>query len=743
MEDTSNLTALSSFSADGTLFAFLSLAVDKHRLRVYNTASAQSVAEFTVDSARVSSLTWTCLNLSVDGQIPSPDDSTIQPSKKKRKKRNSIAEAGEQISGTQVVVLGLTNGVVLFFSPTHGRVLRALSHPASSSPILCVVFATEGVTSFAWASAADATVHLWDIQKNELLDRWKNDDRVAYSSMAVRYTADAGQAEVLFARYSMRLLSTYGNADLSRREQVASFTGHASPIQLIRWENSKAPPEQFMSMAEGDRFIYIWKVADGVSSEGSPAASIALDSDARTFSVTGSTVTVEKHTLATLSASGKVSIFPLPDELPSPVSTGVTSHKIPMLLPRSIISSSTASNAVTPVVAVTLDQCDQGSVRVARLVNGVRPIFDLVRYSDDSGSFIQNVELHEPDLRFPNLEQTDLNHRYAEPSSLKLGSGMDLVHDQQTEDLEFKNVDGHLEVDLAELSLGQRLTAVTENKGRPMSDSDEDDDDSEPHHQSKPTTRKTRDDIAVVPANTLTRTLIQALHSSDTRLLETCLAHSDLDLIRNSVRRLPPQLAIPLINACVERLGRGSRSINMKGGGGGASSQRGMGLITWVKMVLAVHAGHLMTIPDLVARLSGLHATLSARLALHESLLSLNGRLDMVLAQIEMRSSAAPAPLAPRKGKSKAVALEKNVKRYVEGESSSSDDNGDVDVEVESGDSDDGSIEDVELGGESSDNETSDEEDEDSDESSEGRTMNGFIDDEAEEYSTDDESEDE
>jgi len=375
VEDTSNLTALSSFSSDGTLFAFLSLAVDKHRLRVYNTASAQSVAEFTVDSARVSSLTWTCLNLSVDGQIALPDDSTIQPSKKKRKKRNSIAEADEQISGTQVVVLGLTNGVVLFFSPTHGRVLRALSHRTSSSPILCVVFATEGDTSFIWASAADATVHLWHFQKNELLDSWKNDDRVAYSSMAVRYTADAGRLEVLFARYSMRLLSSpYSKADLSRQKQVASFTGHASPIQLIRWENSKAPSEQFMSMAEGDRFIYIWKVADGVSSEGSPAASIALDSDARTFSVTGSTATVERHTLATLSASGKVSIFPLPDELPS----GVTPHKIPTLLPRSIISSSSASNAVTPVVAVTLEQCDQGSVRVARLVNGVWPMFDLV-----------------------------------------------------------------------------------------------------------------------------------------------------------------------------------------------------------------------------------------------------------------------------------------------------------------------------------------------------------------------------
>lgn len=34
----------------------------------------------------------------------------------------------------------------------------------------------------------------------------------------------------------------------------------------------------------------------------------------------------------------------------------------------------------------------------------------------------------------------------------------------------------------------------------------------------------------------------------------------------------------------------------MKGGGGGASSQRGISLIAWVKVVLTVHSGHLMTV---------------------------------------------------------------------------------------------------------------------------------------------------
>lgn len=161
------------------------------------------------------------------------------------------------------------------------------------------------------------------------------------------------------------------------------------------------------------------------------------------------------------------------------------------------------------------------------------------------------------------------------------------------DDLALRNVDGDLDVDLAELSLGQRLTALSGADARLTPDNS---DDEGVLKESKTRNEKAQNDVSVVPASSLTRTLIQALHSSDSRLLETCLAHSDATLIRNTVRKLPPQLAVPLITACVERLGRGARAGNMKGGGGGASSQRGTGLVTWVKTVLAVHSGHLMTV---------------------------------------------------------------------------------------------------------------------------------------------------
>lgn len=147
--------------------------------------------------------------------------------------------------------------------------------------------------------------------------------------------------------------------------------------------------------------------------------------------------------------------------------------------------------------------------------------------------------------------------------------------------------------------------------------------------------------------------------------------------------------------------------------------------------------------PDLVARLSGLHSTLTSRLALQENLLSLSGRLDMVLSQIEMRSSTVPAPLAVKKSK---PAKEKSVKKYVEGESDAEEEVK-MDVDIEVGSDEEGSVEDVELGGNSSEeNSEEDEEDEDEDEDdedeedddSDGPMANGFIDDEAEEFSEED-----
>ncbi|KAK7029645.1 Small subunit (SSU) processome component [Paramarasmius palmivorus] len=729
VQDASYLTALSSFSHRGNFFAHLSLAVDKHRLRVFNTATEQSQAEHVVESARVASLSWCQIELT-PGQ--KADDGEA-PTKKKRRKSQAAEDSQEKT--VEVVALGLTDGSVLLFSPTHGRVYWTLSNTASTASILSIAAAKQGGN--LWTSGADGIVRLWNVHKNELLASVKSEDRIPYSALAVRPPAEDSSPELLVANHSIKLWSA-AVSGTQKPKEIASFTGHASPVKSLQWDGSQSPPRRFVSMAEGDRVLSLWDIPADANSEGSIVASVQLDSDARAVSFSKSSASdSEKQILLALAASGKIGVYPIPDELLPPASSSRTQHKISTLLPRTTITPpSKGTSSSVPVVAVSFVEDMPRTIRVARIVGGVRPVFDVVQYQDETGNFIAEVTLEsvKPSIAAESSSAT-LNRRYGESSNVAVGSGVEIGQNEEMDAFELQN-DNNLDVDLAELTLGQRLTAISGVDALPEDDSEDEDDSS----QKKQKGKRTQKDLGVVPAASLTRTLIQALHSSDAKLLETCLAHSDTVLIRNTVRRLPPQLAVPLVTACVERLGRGARGGNLKGGGGGASSQRGTSLITWVKTVLSVHSGHLMTMPDLVARLSGLHATLTSRLTLQESLLSLSGRLDMVLSQIEMRASA-PSAYAQRR---QANAQKTAKARYVEGESEDEDGQMDVEVEVDSGD-EEGSIEDVELGG-SSEDETGEEDEEDEEEESddaEEPTMNGFIDDEAEEEFTDDEDDEE
>ncbi|KAK0481593.1 hypothetical protein IW261DRAFT_1592704 [Armillaria novae-zelandiae] len=689
VQDASTTTALPAFSPNGNLFAYLSLAVDKHRLRVYDTATGQSIAEHLFEATRATALEWAQLQLS---DTDKPNGAGQPPSKKKRKK----GVAATQVKTVEVVILGLSDAIVVKNADNISNI---------------------------WTSSADGFVRKWDIQTNSVLGSWKTDDRMPYSAMALRPSSEEDDRHILVANHSLRLLS-FDNADSQKPNQLASFSGHASVVKAVQWDASQTQSNHFISMADADRVVSLWAVPTGDVTEGKLAASIQLDSDARAISLLHASAS-PSQVLLTLAASGRISVYPIPAELLPPTTS---SHKYP---PRRIPSGA-------QLLAASFVQGHPGQIRIARVVAGVRPVFDLVSYLDESGLFIKDVSIG--DVSASLVTETTMmepSRRYNESSSMAVGSGIALGHDPDLDDLAIEHPEGELDVDLAELSLGQRLTALSGANIRPEGSDDEEASSSK---RRKPSGKKVQNDISVVPAASLTRTLLQALHSSDSKLMETCLAHSDPVLIRNTVKALPPQLAVPLLTACMERLGRGARANNMKGGGGGASSQRGTTLIAWVKTVLAVHSGHLMTMPDLVARLSGLHATLTARIALQESLLSLSGRLDMVLSQIEMRSSAAPAPLVPKMK----AAKDNNVKRYVEGESEDEEEEMDVEIEVDSGD-DAGSIEDVDLGGSSDESgeeeaeDSEDDEDEDEDEDEDGDDgapiANGFIDDEAEEYS--------
>lgn len=160
------------------------------------------------------------------------------------------------------------------------------------------------------------------------------------------------------------------------------------------------------------------------------------------------------------------------------------------------------------------------------------------------------------------------------------------------DDVEAQLPEGALDAEMAELTLGERLRAM--NGG--IDDQSQSDSSGSERGGTKKGKNLPNNQIIDVPTESLSRTLIQALHSSDAKLLEGCLRHSDAALIRNTVKRIPPQLAVPLLQACVDRLGRGRGGNTAKQRGSAASAQRGTAMVAWIRAVLIIHSGHLMTV---------------------------------------------------------------------------------------------------------------------------------------------------
>jgi U3 small nucleolar RNA-associated protein 5 len=149
-----------------------------------------------------------------------------------------------------------------------------------------------------------------------------------------------------------------------------------------------------------------------------------------------------------------------------------------------------------------------------------------------------------------------------------------------------------VEGDMADLTLGERLALqdpgahpATPAKGQAGVASAE---------------AKTGSSLGPQNAQSLTRLLLQALHTSDPQLLSMILtspSNASPTLIRNTIRKLPTSMALPLLKACVDRLGKG-KAFSKRGGGrgGGLNEKQGLVVVAWIRGVLVERGNVLMTV---------------------------------------------------------------------------------------------------------------------------------------------------
>ncbi|CAH1767203.1 13330_t:CDS:2, partial [Entrophospora sp. SA101] len=125
-------------------------------------------------------------------------------------------------------------------------------------------------------------------------------------------------------------------------------------------------------------------------------------------------------------------------------------------------------------------------------------------------------------------------------------------------------------------------------------------------------------------ANSMQQVLVQALHSSDEHLLKEVLGQTNLEIINNTVKKLPTQFVVPFLESMIDKFQ--------------GNPNYGTNLLRWIKSVLIIHMAYLMTIPRLTSRLSNFYKTLDTRCSSFQKLLNFHGRLEILTQQISTRN---------------------------------------------------------------------------------------------------------
>ncbi|EST07637.1 Small-subunit processome, Utp12 [Kalmanozyma brasiliensis GHG001] len=727
-------TASCSFSPapDHTLFAHISNQVHQQRLRIYNaSASAASSSQLVTDFLLASLGGAECLS----SQWVRLSSQSSKSAKRRKHDAESSEDVGTSGSSQLLLALGLSSGQVHLLSPALAQSVAILdassasgssTASAASAGIVSISYSESKKTLFAcskngWVSSfALADVKLGD-QPSPLrpFSSFRPDTKSAVQLLSARSNL------VLSAHHSIGLT----DADQSDNSVRATFTGHASPVTHLEWLNDTS----FVSAAEGDRMVSAWTFDSkaGKAVAGRAFATAALDGPVRALSVSFATSSQSTRTLITIvTQTGSVRIYGLPAESKSEASP---SKKKSAALPSLELLAQSPTESSAPVEWIDA-RLVSDKLRLARLIRGAKVSIDETTVVSGKDAQLQKTLLlptaggkqssTNGGLLAADTDEAQLTGGAAETqrytdAPLRPQDIDDAVVAAGLEDGGFVPSTSARGADL-EPTLAQRLKELGfSDPTQAGADADEDDADVPTKKQQSLTNEAS-----------LASSLSQALHSGDTSLLTSCLNHNDAILIRNTVRKISGPLAVKLLEECVGRLnGVGGTHVSK----GSMGSQKARGLMEWIRATLLNHMGYLMSLPNLVSRMSGLHATLTTRLATHERLLALNGRLELVLSQIEARAayvSQASGNAVRVQGvkfgkKTQGDVPQKNGadkerrkgKKWVEeSDDSDSDDmavDGEDGVLVRGDDDEDGDVQDIALGADGSDD---DEDEDDSDE---------------------------
>ncbi|XP_073230226.1 WD repeat-containing protein 43-like isoform X1 [Porites lutea] len=580
-----------SFDKNGR---FLALLTPDGRLKLWDCTFGSLKHEYTSPSHL--STTCTCLRWSRTSR-----SSVVQRRKKQKTAKNMTDSVVDSIA------LGTSSGDIFVYNIAAGEVNQRLEG-GHDNRVNGVCWSEDDSTLYSCSN--DKHIIEWNTENGRRKCKWKADKH------GVRCIELGPKGDTLLsAGRSIKLW------DLETKENLRKFTGHATPVTYLSFipsslshdTNANHIPSNgisgnyFISGAEQDRLVNVWYVNLEAHNKNA-LVSLSLTDEPIVVDVIRHSNQDKPVHIAVLSKDGQIHVFEYS------LNGGV---KKPLRPTRTIQLTSSEKEDGTPspipVMCIRLLVEAEPSVQVA-FGSTVKPQFETLAYStmeehtclmrENSSNLLLNNGTQE------SLQVTKGQNSRQATTTLGAGNMALATPSVAAEEGQTKGTKGkgkkrsEERVRPEEQSIEERLKAINTASA-----------DTQRRKASGPPT-----------ADSLVQMLIQALHSQDNNLLEDVLWQGGKKetVMKNTIKGLPVTLTVPFLTELVHKIE--------------AMPWRGAQLVLWIKQILSTHMAYLMTVPDLVKTLGGLYAMMESRVSTYGKLCKLQGRLDLMLSQVDSQS---------------------------------------------------------------------------------------------------------
>ncbi|XP_065052393.1 WD repeat-containing protein 43-like isoform X2 [Rhopilema esculentum] len=515
------------------------------------------------------------------------DDSDDRPKAKKSKKSNPNSNDGLK---SHIVFGTLQGSMVLLNCDTLDVVNKPVNEHQGKINDICYCDKKETI----YSGSNDKFVIEWSYPLMTVKSKWKADKHCVYKVLV----SPDGNC-ILSAGRSIKLWN------IETKELLQKFTGHASPVTnlfFVPMSNGKSFKEEcyFISTAEDDDMINAWHHD---SSSQDTNAVCCFMTEGYPGCIDGSISGLQQLHLGSACRDGKVCLF-------TQVLNGRLTKPVKSAFHFKLVNSINEETSAPGLRIFAMKLLDSDAVL---LVYGspINPTFEKIKLSSvPNGSSLKRETtkglLHKKSDQSTRKSSgtADVNRSVAIDSNAPIAI-------QHVEQRDLATSQGNRTADHLpeEPTLGERLN---------------------PEAQPEISSTQLLTNYSSVErpnASSMTQMLEQALHSDDDKLIDNVLYKTNKETtITRTVKKLTATSVIPLMNKILNRIQR--------------NPSRGYELLIWIRVLMAVHITYLISMPNLLNRLTTLYQSFEARTKVYPKLSKLHGRLDLLLTHVANRKSS-------------------------------------------------------------------------------------------------------